>query len=169
MVTTTNEPPSELPADQNGDAHDTLLTFTCQAAHDEKPAQPPPEPAKVEEPSTQTLPVKQDSAMQSTKPPTTEASGPPTPSPQEVEKMKKMQSFLTRTLWTFIMIGGFIGTFAVHVYRVSTLHSNRAVALGTHVYDSSGYALSSFGLSGSDSIVFAQVSNARIKRDGTSE
>ena len=29
--------------------------------------------------------------------------------PQEVEKMTKRQSFITRTLWTFIMIGGFIG------------------------------------------------------------
>ena len=29
---------------------------------------------------------------------------------QDGEKAKKRQSFLTRTLWTFIMIGGFLGT-----------------------------------------------------------
>ena len=29
---------------------------------------------------------------------------------QDGEKSKKRQSFLTRTLWTFIMIGGFLGT-----------------------------------------------------------
>lgn len=29
---------------------------------------------------------------------------------QDSEKVKKRQSFITRTLWTFIMIGGFIGT-----------------------------------------------------------
>lgn len=31
------------------------------------------------------------------------------PSPQDAEKSKKRQNALTRTLWTFIMIGGFIG------------------------------------------------------------
>ena len=28
--------------------------------------------------------------------------------PEQSEQVKKRQSFLTRTLWTFIMIGGFI-------------------------------------------------------------
>jgi phosphatidate cytidylyltransferase len=29
---------------------------------------------------------------------------------QEAEQVKKRQNVVTRTLWTFIMIGGFIGT-----------------------------------------------------------
>ena len=33
---------------------------------------------------------------------------PPAPVVEDPEKAKKRQSFLTRTLWTFIMIGGFI-------------------------------------------------------------
>ncbi|KAF9012360.1 phosphatidate cytidylyltransferase [Cyathus striatus] len=41
------------------------------------------------------------------------------PSQQEQEKVKKRQSFITRTLWTFIMIGGFIGLLLLgHVYMI---------------------------------------------------
>ncbi|KAF8630638.1 hypothetical protein AX15_002789 [Amanita polypyramis BW_CC] len=115
MVTTA----SEAPKDQNGEAHDLPPTFTCQATHDEKPVQRPSEHTKVEDTPSQTLPKKQDLAMQSTKPQTTKASVPPVPSLQEVEKSKKMQSFLTRTLWTFIMIGGFIGLLLLgHTYMI---------------------------------------------------
>jgi phosphatidate cytidylyltransferase len=52
-----------------------------------------------------------------------EASNPSLPqkltTPESSEKAKKRQSFLTRTLWTFIMIGGFIG--AVNILRVCLL------------------------------------------------
>ncbi|KAG6861093.1 hypothetical protein C0995_004030 [Termitomyces sp. Mi166 len=38
---------------------------------------------------------------------------------QDTEKAKKRQSFLTRTLWTFIMIGGFIGLLLLgHAYMI---------------------------------------------------
>jgi phosphatidate cytidylyltransferase len=37
------------------------------------------------------------------------------PDPQEVERTKKRQSILTRTLWTFIMIGGFVGMYASQI------------------------------------------------------
>ncbi|KAG1751585.1 phosphatidate cytidylyltransferase [Suillus paluster] len=41
------------------------------------------------------------------------------PDPQEVERTKKRQSILTRTLWTFIMIGGFIALLLMgHVYMI---------------------------------------------------
>jgi phosphatidate cytidylyltransferase len=43
-----------------------------------------------------------------TTPPPKQDSVPQQPSP-DLEKMKKRQGFITRTLWTFIMIGGFIG------------------------------------------------------------
>ncbi|KAG6897902.1 hypothetical protein C0992_009386 [Termitomyces sp. T32_za158] len=50
-----------------------------------------------------------------------EVSSPPTqvvPS-QDTEKAKKRQSFITRTLWTFIMIGGFIGLLLLgHAYMI---------------------------------------------------
>ncbi|KDQ57460.1 hypothetical protein JAAARDRAFT_130741 [Jaapia argillacea MUCL 33604] len=40
-------------------------------------------------------------------------------SAQDAEKSKKRQSFLVRTLWTFIMIGGFIGLLLMgHVYMI---------------------------------------------------
>ncbi|KAG6857681.1 hypothetical protein H0H87_004097 [Tephrocybe sp. NHM501043] len=38
---------------------------------------------------------------------------------QDAEKAKKRQSFITRTLWTFIMIGGFIGLLLLgHAYMI---------------------------------------------------
>ncbi|KAG6869124.1 hypothetical protein C0993_001689 [Termitomyces sp. T159_Od127] len=38
---------------------------------------------------------------------------------QDTEKAKKRQSFITRTLWTFIMIGGFIGLLLLgHAYMI---------------------------------------------------
>ncbi|GJE92720.1 cytidylyltransferase family-domain-containing protein [Phanerochaete sordida] len=38
---------------------------------------------------------------------------------QDAEKVKKRQSFFTRTLWTFIMIGGFIGLLLMgHAYMI---------------------------------------------------
>jgi phosphatidate cytidylyltransferase len=41
------------------------------------------------------------------------------PDPQEVERTKKRQSILTRTLWTFIMIGGFVALLLMgHVYMI---------------------------------------------------
>ncbi|TFK44733.1 cytidylyltransferase family-domain-containing protein [Crucibulum laeve] len=39
--------------------------------------------------------------------------------PQDAEKVKKRQSFVTRTLWTFIMIGGFIALLLLgHTYMI---------------------------------------------------
>ncbi|KAF9465042.1 cytidylyltransferase family-domain-containing protein [Collybia nuda] len=44
---------------------------------------------------------------------------PPQKQVEDSEKSKKRQSFLTRTLWTFIMIGGFIGLLLLgHAYMV---------------------------------------------------
>ncbi|CDO69135.1 hypothetical protein BN946_scf185042.g37 [Trametes cinnabarina] len=41
------------------------------------------------------------------------------PSPEQVEKAKKKSGFVTRTLWTFIMIGGFITLLLMgHVYMI---------------------------------------------------
>ncbi|KAL1945801.1 hypothetical protein VTO73DRAFT_1803 [Trametes versicolor] len=44
---------------------------------------------------------------------------PAEPSPQDAEKAKKKASFVTRTLWTFIMIGGFITLLLMgHAYMI---------------------------------------------------
>ncbi|RDB24932.1 putative phosphatidate cytidylyltransferase [Hypsizygus marmoreus] len=43
----------------------------------------------------------------------------PKPPVQDAEKVKKRQSFITRTLWSFIMIGGFIGLLLLgHAYMI---------------------------------------------------
>ncbi|KAM6502250.1 Cytidylyltransferase family domain containing protein [Amanita muscaria] len=88
--------PDEPRRKQNGDAHDVP-----------HPVQQPPEP-----PVQQRVPA--PGVVEPAKP-----QEKPTPSAQEVEKLKKRQSFLTRTLWTFIMIGGFIGLLLMgHAYMI---------------------------------------------------
>ena len=42
-------------------------------------------------------------------------------SSQDAEKAKKRQNALTRTIWTFIMIAGFLGAFFPEVYSPHTL------------------------------------------------
>lgn len=103
--------------DANGDAHHTAQPVPIPVertpavsasappfTEDVQPAvpvplQPPPPPKQSEKPpamangtSKHALPIPTDAPA----------------TPQEIEKAKKRQSFLTRTLWTFIMIGGFI-------------------------------------------------------------
>lgn len=83
----------------------------------ETPAPPQPTPQVQKK----TVPVPQDTPATPNAPPMKEKApvkppqdnhvktAPPQQLVQEAEKSKKRQSFLTRTLWTFIMIGGFIG------------------------------------------------------------
>jgi phosphatidate cytidylyltransferase len=56
--------------------------------------------------------------------------------PKEVERTKKRQSILTRTLWTFIMIGGFVGMYSsASQIRVMSVSNHRlALLLMGHVY-----------------------------------
>jgi phosphatidate cytidylyltransferase len=63
-------------------------------------------------------------------------------SARDAEKVKKRQSFLTRTLWTCIMISGFIGVQFSLPTIVCQLIILRTAAPRPCVYDSAGYALS---------------------------
>lgn len=83
----------------------------------------PVPPQSTPQVQKKTVPVPQETPATPTAPPTKEkapvklpqdnhaATPPPQQLVQEAEKSKKRQSFLTRTLWTFIMIGGFIGMY----------------------------------------------------------
>lgn len=66
---------------------------------------------------------------------------------EQVEKAKKKSSFLTRTLWTFIMIGGFISEYTLQFARHHGLHKhNSSPAYGARVHDRSSYAMSDPGI-----------------------
>ncbi|KAK2463249.1 hypothetical protein APHAL10511_004904 [Amanita phalloides] len=113
VITTFND---ASPAEQNGEAHDTTPTV-----HNKQPIRSLPAPPEVKDTFNQT-PFKKPDSMESverTEPKITATPTPPVPNPQDAEKSKKMQSFLTRTLWTFIMIGGFIGLLLLgHTYMI---------------------------------------------------
>ena len=62
---------------------------------------------------------------------------PPAPVVVDSERVKKRQSFLTRTLWTFIMIGGFISECILRVVRDPGLNEHSpppALLLMGHAY-----------------------------------
>ncbi|KAF8734977.1 hypothetical protein AX14_002994 [Amanita brunnescens Koide BX004] len=105
---------TSLPTKQNGQVYDSPPISAPRVAHDKKPIQPSQESAKV---SGEKLPKWRDAEVKSTEP-VAETSG-PAHSTQEAERSKKLQSFLTRTLWTFIMIGGFITLLLLgHTYLI---------------------------------------------------
>lgn len=67
----------------------------------------------------------------------------------EAEKEKKRRNMLTRTIWTLIMIGGFIGErCAVSSWEIDLIGLYRAADLGPCLYDCSRFALSNTCLSG---------------------
>ncbi|PFH51511.1 hypothetical protein AMATHDRAFT_142394 [Amanita thiersii Skay4041] len=71
--------------------------------------------ARQQQQQQQVTPVKTAKVKSSHK----EEIAPPKSSPQDVETIKKRQGFFTRTLWTFIMIGGFIGLLLMgHTYMI---------------------------------------------------
>ena len=131
MTTTADE---SLWTQQNGKAYDPPPPPAHRETHDKKPVQPSQQPAKVGDLSSQNPPKRRDPMLKSAepaKPRITETSG-PTPSSKEIEKSKKFQSFLTRTLWTFIMIGGFIGMFTIHF---PPYHGLRSIRQGCYFWD----------------------------------
>lgn len=100
------------------------------------PIQPSQASAKVGDLSSEKLPKQRDAEVKSVepaKPRDTETPG-PAQGTKEAERSKKLQSFLTRTLWTFIMIGGFISMFSMHFHRITRLRPfrQRCYSWGTH-------------------------------------
>ena len=79
--------------------------------------------------------------------------------PQEVEKMKKRQSFITRTLWTFIMIGGFIGAAVISAFAFFSdrISSGRLASHGPCLYDSPCYVMSDPCLSGGYCFILSEI------------
>jgi phosphatidate cytidylyltransferase len=77
---------------------------------------PPPPPAAVE------LPKEAQSVIEPAK-----ASAPAPLPAAEAEKAKKRQNVLTRTIWTLIMIGGFIGM-SISVLGIHTISVNVPVS-----------------------------------------
>lgn len=95
-------------------------------------------------------------------------SAPPLPMHEttpDAEKVKKRQSFITRTLWTFIMIGGFIGTYFTTLYALQDIEVTFSfVASWTYIYGPAGHALSNTCLPRSDGVVLSEIHETRIIR-----
>lgn len=83
-------------------------------------------------------------------------------SPQDAEKVKKRQSFLTRTLWTFIMIGGFIGTCSLGsaTFRGAELYC-RPASDGPCLYDCPRLHVPNAGIPRSHCAILSQAEAAR--------
>ncbi len=79
---------------------------------------------------------------------------------QVVEQAKKRQNVLTRTLWTFIMIAGFLGEpnctnrWSCYMMVVISVYEP-----WTYLHDTSGHAVSNFGLSGSHCVILLENSS----------
>lgn len=90
---------------------------------------PAPKPASTPIPQAASEEKKQVASVESTPAPKQSA----TESASESEQTKKRQNVVTRTLWTFIMIGGFISAL-ISILHVSELTSTPALLLLGHAY-----------------------------------
>ncbi|KAF8633382.1 hypothetical protein AX17_004553 [Amanita inopinata Kibby_2008] len=114
---------NEKAAKLNGKAHEVPLPPPRAVVDKEKLTTPIPGPVdKADKPPARIQAAKQNMSGKATETanfPVATVSTPQNPSLQEAEKIKKRQSFTTRTLWTFIMIGGFIGLLLLgHAYMI---------------------------------------------------
>ena len=130
-------------------ADESLPTKQNDEEHDSPPIPFSRVSVKLGNLSSEKLPERRDAEVkpvEPAKPRHTEVSG-PAHIAKEAERSKKLQSFLTRTLWTFIMIGGFISMFSTH-FRHITLYDCfcSAVTLGTHISDPPSYVVPNIGL-----------------------
>lgn len=82
---------------------------------------------------------------------------PPEKTASEAEKEKKRQNVLTRTIWTLIMIGGFIGGDLVIPCWMAqySLHYHRTAHFGTCLHDCPRYDLPDSRLSGGYGSLFS--------------
>jgi hypothetical protein len=79
----------------------------------------------------------------------------PAENPALAEQTKKRQNVATRTLWTFIMIGTFLGMSPVIILSVIFNYLSSSLTPGAYVYDSSGHAMSDPRLSRGHGAIFA--------------
>lgn len=96
----------------------------------------------------------------------TDQNGKPAAQGQDTESAKRRQNALTRTLWTFIMIGGFIGTYMylrVSIFILVNHHVFRTITSWAHLHDSSRPVMSNTGLQRSNGFVFLKDGRPRIQ------
>ncbi|KAI0730251.1 phosphatidate cytidylyltransferase [Fomitopsis betulina] len=137
LVQNPAQPPPSKPANGNSrgvqedvtPSDDTVLA-SIETSEPSAVSQPPPSetvaPVPDTKPKSPVVDVSHEEVLASISKPTNGhavVSTPPTAQPQGSaqigEKAAKRQSFLTRTLWTFIMIGGFLGLLLMgHVYMI---------------------------------------------------
>lgn len=83
---------------------------------------------------------------------------------QDSEKVKKRQSFLTRTLWTFIMIGGFIGVYSIIFINAHTdIRIKRSVTSWPCIHDSPGYAVPVISLPRGYCAFLSEICKTRVR------
>lgn len=82
------------------------------------------------------------------------------PQINDAERVKKRQAVLERTLWTLIMIGGFIGRYLPWVYLTDLLMSSRLATHGTCVHDSVGDGVPGFGLQRGHGTILTEIGHA---------
>ena len=81
----------------------------------------------------------------------------------DAETAKKRQNVLTRTLWTFIMIGGFIGNYPLNVLRsICSYFLCRFTAPWTCLLNSFGYVMPDLGLPGGYHTFLSENRNAGV-------
>jgi phosphatidate cytidylyltransferase len=92
------------------------------------------------------------------------------PPPQDPEKVKKRQNALTRILWTFIMIGGFIGKpYASFVDEPKVDIAASLTPSGARLYGPSCHAMPNSGVQRSHCLVLSENCVTGVSRCGTLE
>ena len=110
-------------------------------------------------------PEKRGEPLPPTNSPLKTADRPPNGSPaQDPEKVKKRQNALTRILWTFIMIGGFIGK--PHLSSLGVSRPDITLSLapsGTCLYDPPCHAMPNSGVPRSHCFIFLESCVTRVE------
>lgn len=160
LVQNPAQPPPSKPANGNSrgvqedvtPSDDTVLA-SIETSEPSAVSQPPPSetvaPVPDTKPKSPVVDVSHEEVLASISKPTNGhavVSTPPTAQPQGSaqigEKAAKRQSFLTRTLWTFIMIGGFLGmSISITLRGHSNIFALRPTAHGSRIHDRARHAM----------------------------
>lgn len=152
----------------NGNGHSvksTPIASVVVPAVREPIASPVVQAPKVKpEKSVEPPPLSNSSPKTADKPPNG------SPPPQDAEKVKKRQNALTRILWTFIMIGGFIGKPYVSLLDEPKVDIAASLApSGARLYGPSCLAMPNSGVQRSHCLVLSENCVTRVQRCGTLE